>query len=238
MITIDFNRLAIDPGDRILDLGCGTGRHTCEVFRFKEVIAIGVDINADDIKESKSRLQEQQNQKGCDGSIWGVSVADMLKLPFKDDTFDLVICSEVMEHIDDHKNAVTEAVRVLKPDKNMVVSVPSYFPERICWTLSKEYRKTEDGHVRIYKKQALIDLLESAGAKTWKVHSAHSLHTPYWWLKCLVGPSKKDSRLVNKYHDLLVWDMMKHPRLTRWFDHLLNPIIGKSTVVYLRKKSA
>ena len=141
-----------------------------------------------------------------------------------------------MEHIIDHKNAVTEAVRVLKPDKNMVVSVPSYFPERVCWTLSEEYRKTDNGHVRIYKKKGIIDLLESAGVKKWEVHSAHGLHTPYWWLKCLVGPSREDNRLVNKYHELLVWDMMKHPRLTRLLDHLLNPIIGKSTVVYLRKE--
>jgi len=238
MITIDFNRLSIKSGDRILDLGCGTGRHTCEVFRFKEVVAIGVDINADDVFEAKNRLKEQQKLKGCDGGIWGVSVADIFKLPFKNDCFDLVICSEVMEHINDHKNAVAEAVRVLKPDKNMVISVPSYFPERVCWTLSEEYRKTDNGHVRIYKKKELIDLLESAGVKRWKVHSAHSLHTPYWWLKCLVGPSREDSRLVNKYHELLVWDMMKHPRITRLFDHLLNPIIGKSTVVYLRKEKA
>ena len=118
----------------------------------------------------------------------------------------------------------------------MVISVPRYFPESICWLLSDKYSKTENGHVRIYKKQELIDLLESAGMKKWKVHSAHSLHTPYWWLKCLVGLSREDSHLVNMYHALLVWDMMKRPKFTRFFDRLLNPIIGKSTVVYLRKE--
>lgn len=236
MITIDFNRLAINPGDRILDLGCGTGRHTCAVFRFKGVVAIGVDISADDVSEAKNRLIKQKNLEEYDEGTWGIAVADMFKLPFKDDCFDLVICSEVIEHINDHKNAVIEAVRVLKPDKDMVVSVPRYFPERICWTLSDEYSKADNGHLRIYKTKELIRLLENAGVKTWKVHSAHSLHTPYWWLKCLVGPAKEDSRLVNKYHELLVWDMMKRPRLTRWFDRLLNPLIGKSTVVYLKKE--
>lgn len=236
MITVDFNGLSIKPGDRILDLGCGTGRHTCTAFRFKNAVAIGVDINVDDVYEAKCRLVEQEGLKDYDGGVWGMTVADMFKLPFKDDCFDLVICSEVMEHIKDHRNAVTEAVRVLKPKKNLVVSVPRYFPERICWTLSEEYRTTDNGHVRIYKKKELIDLLESAGVKTWKVHSAHGLHTPFWWLKCLVGPSREDNCLVNKYHDLLVWDMMKRPRLTRCLDRLMNPIIGKSTVVYCKKE--
>ena len=142
MITIDFNRLSIRPGDRILDIGCGTGRHTCAAFRFKNAVAIGVDINVDDVSKAKCRLIEQKGLKDYDGGIWGMTVADVLKLPFKDDCFDLVICSEVMEHINDHRNAVSEAVRVLKPNKNLVVSVPRYFPERICWTLScRSFRK-------------------------------------------------------------------------------------------------
>jgi SAM-dependent methyltransferase len=236
MITIDFNRLAMKPGDRILDIGCGTGRHTCAAFRLKNAVAIGVDINADDVFEAKHKLKEQKRLQDYDGGVGAMTVADMFKLPFKNNCFDLVICSEVMEHINDHNNAVTEAVRVLKPSKTLVVSVPRYFPERICWTLSEEYRTSGDGHVRIYKKKELIDLLESAGVKTWKMHYAHSLHTPFWWLKCLVGPSREDSRLVDKYHDLLVWDMMQRPRLTRWLDRLMNPVLGKSLVVYLKKE--
>ncbi|HUV76725.1 MAG TPA: SAM-dependent methyltransferase, partial [Desulfobacterales bacterium] len=64
---------------------------------------------------------------------------------------------------------------------------------------------------------------------------AHSLHTPYWWLKCLVGPEREDCRLVNLYHRFLVWDIMRHPWITRFLDRLLNPVMGKSLVVYLTK---
>ena len=67
-------------------------------------------------------------------------------------------------------------------------------------------------------------------------HFAHSIHTPYWWFKCLTGPDRTDVRLVNLYHRLLVWDMMKHPPVTRFLDRLLNPVLGKSLVMYFRKK--
>ncbi len=236
MITVEFERLSIKPGFRILDMGCGSGRHTCAVSRFKEVVAIGSDIRFDDVVEARERLMYEESLGEQGGGVWANVVSDIRCLPFEDNYFDLVICSEVLEHIDDHERAISELSRVLKPGKDLVVSVPRYFPERICWALSKDYHLANDGHIRIYKKKELIDLLEAAGVKTWATHFAHSLHTPYWWLKCLVGPNRDDSPLVNLYHRFLVWDMMKHPWITRMLDWLLNSIIGKSVVIYLRKE--
>jgi len=236
VITVDFKKLSIKPGFRILDMGCGSGRHTCAVSRFKDVIAIGSDISFDDVVEAKNRLMYLESLGEHGGGIWGGIVSDIRCLPFEDNYFDLVICSEVLEHIDDHRAAVSELSRVLKPGKNLVVSVPRYFPERICWALSKDYHLANNGHIRIYKKKELIALLEAAGVRKWATHFAHSLHTPYWWLKCLVGPNREDSYLVNLYHRFLVWDMMKQPWITRMLDWLLNSLIGKSVVIYLRKK--
>ena len=236
MVTVNFNCLGIKPGYKILDIGCGTGRHTCAAFRCNKVVAIGVDINFNNVCEAKNRLKyhKKLGDHGC--GAWGISVADIINLPFKDNFFDLVICSEVLEHIHDQKTAIAETIRVLKPDKNLVVSVPRYLPERICWAISQNYKDSSNGHIRIYKKKELVDLLESAGLKRWGVNFAHSLHTPYWWLKCLLGPTHADCRLINLYHSLLVWDMMKRPWITRFLDNLLNPIMGKSIVLYLRKE--
>jgi hypothetical protein len=63
-------------------------------------------------------------------------------------------------------------------------------------------------------------------------HRAHALHSPYWWLRCAVGPQDDDHRLVRAYTRFLTWDIMKQPRTTQLADRLLNPVLGKSLVVY------
>jgi 2-polyprenyl-3-methyl-5-hydroxy-6-metoxy-1,4-benzoquinol methylase len=236
VITVDFKRLSIQPGYRILDMGCGSGRHTCHAYRYDDVLAVGADLNFKDVIEAKKQLKWHDTLGEHGSGHWALSVADVSNLPFKDNYFDVVICAEVMEHIPEDRLAVREVIRVLKPGSTLVVSVPRYFPERICWALSNDYTNANQGHIRIYKIKELINLLESEGAKAWTAHHAHSLHTPYWWLKCLVGPTRDDATLVNLYHRFLTWDMMKQPRFSQLLEYLLNPLIGKSIVVYLRKE--
>jgi ubiquinone/menaquinone biosynthesis C-methylase UbiE len=235
MITVDFSRLNIKAGYRILDIGCGSGRHTCAAYRFKNAFVIGADISGNELGEAKDRLKFHDRLGENGGGIWGLTMADVRDLPFKNDFFDLVICSEVLEHIPEEESAAGEIIRVLKPGHHLVVSVPRFWPERICWALSSEYKRSNNGHIRIYKKNKLITLLENCGVKRWALQYAHSLHTPYWWLKCLVGPNREDAALVNLYHRFLSWDIMKKPKLVRWMDRLMNPILGKSLVVYFRK---
>jgi SAM-dependent methyltransferase len=170
-------------------------------------------------------------------SRWALARADLLNLPFGDHSFDLVVCSEVLEHIREDRRAAAELSRVLKPGKNLVVSVPRFFPERICWSLSKAYCSTSGGHVRIYREAELCRLLAGHGFTVLARGYAHALHTPYWWLKCLADPEKGDARPVALYHRLLVWDMMKKPWATQTLERLMNPVLGKSVVFYLRKEA-
>ena len=236
MVTVEFDRLKVRPGFKILDVGCGSGRHTCAAYRLPKVITIGADLKFNDLTEAGERLKLHDRLGEHGGGVWGLSAADVVCLPFKDDDFDLVICSEVLEHIENYLQAIREITRVLKPGCNLVVSVPRYWPERICWALSTDYHTAEGGHLRIFKPKQLIADLQNAGLEPWARHYAHSLHTPFWWLKCLVGPNREDSRPVNLYHRFLTWDIMKQPRTTRILNNLLNPILGKSIVVYLRKQ--
>jgi len=237
MVTVDFDRLRLKPGSKILDIGCGSGRHTSAAYQSRDVTVIGVDLNVDDLNDARNRLRLHDQLGEHGGGAWALSAADVLTLPFKDAHFDLVICSEVLEHIIVHTAAIWEIVRVLKPGKNLVVSVPRYWPERICWMLSPSYAHSNGGHVRIFRQQELISDLTSAGLNLWARHFAHSLHSPFWWLKCIVGLDREDSPPVNLYHRFLTWDMMKKPRVIGLLEKLLNPVMGKSVVLYLKKEN-
>ncbi|MCE5274583.1 MAG: class I SAM-dependent methyltransferase [Syntrophaceae bacterium] len=235
MLTVDFKRLDLKPGTRVLDAGCGGGRHLSQAFRSRGVHVVGFDLSkADALKAHNTmKIMRHKGEDGGGGSL--VLVSDITRLPFDDGSFDIVICSEVLEHIPDHKKAMAEIIRVLKPGKSLVVSVPRYLPERICWALSEDYHMEKGGHIRIYRKKALISLLEKAGVKCIDTGLAHALHSPYWWIKCMVGHKNEDSTVVKLYHKFLVWDIIKKPLLTRTLDRLLNPLIAKSIVLYLKK---
>jgi SAM-dependent methyltransferase len=160
---------------------------------------------------------------------------DGTALPFGSDVFDRVIAAEVLEHIPDDQRALAEIARVLRPGGLLAVTVPAWLPERICWRLSAEYHNGPGGHVRIYTRPELAAKLRRAGLTVSGQHHAHGLHSPYWWLKCAVGVSNDDHPLARAYHRLLVWDIMKHPPSTRLAEAMLNPVIGKSLVLYARK---
>jgi 2-polyprenyl-3-methyl-5-hydroxy-6-metoxy-1,4-benzoquinol methylase len=234
MITVDFERLGLQPGQKVLDIGSGPGRHTCAAVRFPGVTAIGADISYEDIREAKKRLQFQEDLNECAGR-WGLSTASLLNLPFDDNAFDVLVCAEVLEHIPEHEKAIRELIRVVKPGGKIAVSVPRYLPEKICWLLSDDYHQVNMGHIRIYRKNELIGLLQQQGLHYRGSQYAHGLHSPYWWLKCLVGPTREDHPLVYLYHRFLVWDLMEKPRFSQMLDTVLNPLIGKSLVIYAQK---
>lgn len=235
MLTVDYDRLGVVSGERLLDLGCGGGRHAFEAAR-RGARVVAVDAQADEVSKVRDTIGamvdvgEVSAENGA-GAVQG----DALALPFPDAVFDRVIAAEVLEHIPNDTSAMTELARVLRPGGTMAVTVPRLGPEAVNWALSKEYHDVPGGHVRIYRRSTLLDRLRRAGMRYVGHHHAHALHSPYWWLRCWVGPRRDDQPLVRAYHRLLVWDIVKAPRLTRVADRLLNPLLGKSLVVYLEK---
>jgi SAM-dependent methyltransferase len=235
MLTMDFDRLGIRPGFKVLDVGCGAGRHAFEAYR-RGADVVALDQNAAELDGVATMFAAMaETGEAPAGASARTVVGDALDLDFPDDTFDCVIASEILEHIVEDKKAMWELARVAKPGGTVAVSVPRWWPERVCWSLSDAYHEVEGGHVRIYRADELVIRLVDTGLHPVHRHHAHALHAPYWWLKCAVGVNRDEHPLVRAYHRLLVWDLMRRPWPTRTAERLLDPLLGKSVVIYLKK---
>lgn len=235
MLTVDFEQFPVGPGDRVLDMGCGGGRHAFSVYR-RGADVVALDMSEKDLREVEVMFRAMELEGEVPAGATATAVrGNAYALPFADASFDRVIAAEVLEHLPDDVDAMTELARVLRPGGLIAVTVPRWGPEKVCWALSEDYHEVEGGHVRIYRGSELVSRLKGTGLVKLGTHHAHALHAPYWWLKCAVGVTNDANPLVRAYHSLLVWDMVKQPLLTRVAERVLQPVVGKSLVVYLRK---
>jgi ubiquinone/menaquinone biosynthesis C-methylase UbiE len=98
-------------GKRILDIGCGLGMYVSRFRQFSDDV-YGVDIDPDKVAQASEWLPNLR-----------VSAAE--SLPFNDSSFDVILLNEVIEHVDDDRQAVREAYRVLAPGGHMIIYAPN-----------------------------------------------------------------------------------------------------------------
>jgi SAM-dependent methyltransferase len=238
MLTVAYRTLDVKRGDVVLDLGCGQGRHTYEALR-RGAHVVGVDLDPKVLPDVRAMCAGMAIEGEADPrQMAAFARGDATRLPFADSSFDKIIVSEVLEHIPTDESAMAEIARILKPGGVAAVSVPRFWPERVCWALSEDYHSNEGGHVRIYTRSELVSKLTRAGLEPVNLHHAHALHSPYWWIKCAVGVEKKNAVLPRMYQRFLEWQITAGPRPVDLLERALNPVLGKSLVVYLMKPKA
>ena len=235
MLTVDFDRLGIGYGTKVIDVGCGAGRHSFEAYR-RGADVVAFDQNADELNNVDTMFRAMADAGEVPLSARAETVVgDALALPYPDGTFDCVIASEILEHVPADDTMIDELIRVLKVGGGLAVTVPRWLPERLCWLLSDDYHSNDGGHIRIYRADRLRAKIADRGMTFSHGHHSHALHAPFWWLKCIVGVNNSEHPAVVAYHKMLVWDMMQRPLLTRLAESTLNPLIGKSVALYFEK---
>lgn len=231
LLTVDLERLDIRNQDLVLDAGCGEGRH-CFGCLERGARVVGLDLDFDALRSASGRLRDRAEELG---SLGAVNQGDAFHLPYRDATFDRVICSEVMEHVHDYVAAARELARVTKPGGRIAITIPTATSEHLYLRLGDDYFESPGGHIRIFKPRQLALGLAEAGLATLGVGFAHGFHTPYWVLRSVMRlPSADSSRLVQWYRKFLI-QITGSPLMDRLENQILNRICPKSLILYAEK---
>ena len=233
MLTFNFKKHEINQKGVMLDVGCGEGRHIFGIMQdYPLMKCIGLDMDKESLEKAEEGYEyfksiSEAGARFLKGSAYS--------LPFPDESIDLIVCSEVLEHLHEYNDAVKEIHRVLKPGGKFYASVPATWPEKICWKLSKEYQNQPGGHLRIFSQSGLISEIKESGFKFLSSEKFHSIHSPYWWLRCFFWNTQDKNFLVNLYKKMLERHILKKPFFINLLDKALNPIMGKSFAMYFKK---
>tara|TARA_B100001059_G_scaffold98817_1_gene98449 strand:+ start:558 stop:1262 length:705 start_codon:yes stop_codon:yes gene_type:complete len=233
MLTFNLKKYELNENGIMLDVGCGEGRHIFGVMQdYPQIKCVGMDMDNASLKKAEEGYKyfESISNAGAEfvkGSAYS--------LPFPDESIDLIVCSEVLEHLHLYNDAVIEIHRVLKPGGKFYASVPASWPEKVCWSLSKDYQNQPGGHLRIFNQLELVSEIKETGFKFLSSEKFHSIHSPYWWLRCLFWKSQDSNFLVNLYKRMLERHILKKPFFLNLLDKALNPLMGKSFSMYFEK---
>ncbi|MEM7411865.1 MAG: class I SAM-dependent methyltransferase [Myxococcota bacterium] len=227
LLTVDLERLDVRRGERLLDAGCGEGRH-CFGALEKGADVVGLDLDYPSLRAAAGGLR---NRGEALGQMGAMLQGNTFHLPFADDSFDKVICSEVMEHVHDYTGAARELARVTKPGGLAAITIPTTTSEHLYLRVGDDYFESPGGHIRIFRPRQLAEGLARVGFATVGVGFAHALHTPYWVLRSIAGLPKADESALVRAYRLFLIRATASPALT-WLENALNYVCPKSVILY------
>ena len=163
----------INPTDVVVDVGCGDGSNSAFCGQCgAEVIA--TDIDPEKVALANQRLAASGARK------FNAVVSDSNPLPVADSTATRVIAMEVLEHVDDPKQFVSELVRIGKPGALYFIMVPDVLGETVNKSIAPESYWRVPNHVRVFQHQEFDSLIENAGLKI-ESHVRHTFYWSMWW---------------------------------------------------------
>jgi SAM-dependent methyltransferase len=145
----------VGPDDIVADIGCGEGGlvRFCTRMGARAVV---VDARADRVEMLVSQLRQAGGQ--AEGHV-----ADAARLPVADEAVSRVICTEVLEHVDDPAAVMAELVRIGRPGALYLISVPDPASERLLDPVAPASYTAPPNHVRVLARDAFQDLVRGAG---------------------------------------------------------------------------
>ena len=153
------------PNSRLIDIGCGTGELLLRASdRYDELVGIENNENAVNFAARKTenipKIRLISNQDG--------------KIPFPDEYFDDATCLDVLEHVRDSRDCLLEIWRVLKPQSQLIITVPNWYD-----IINIRLFNRNSFHVQAHSPYGWINILESVGFEkiTWRAVDFPILHS-------------------------------------------------------------
>jgi SAM-dependent methyltransferase len=181
-----IGRLGVSSDDPVLDVGTSTGTNLrlLRELGFRQVT--GLDMSEEAVRFCSAK------------GLGSVRLGDITRMPFDDQSFSLVLATDIIEHIDDDSAAIAELYRVLKPGGSVLISVPA-FPS--LWGFQDEVSH----HKRRYRMKPLLDKLQKGGLVPLDAfHFNFLLFAPIWAARQLLKVAKPSIRSENDLNPPLV----------------------------------
>lgn len=172
----ELRRLGVSADARILDAGTSTGTNLRMLGEEGYRRFVGLDLSPDAIRFAAMK------------GLGRVEQGDVCRMPFEDASFDVVLATDIIEHVDDDLKALEEINRVLTPGGTALITVPAF---QSLWGLQDVVAQ----HKRRYLKGPLLTQIRSAGLVVGRTYYFnYILFAPIWlarqairWLKVEVS---------------------------------------------------
>lgn len=223
--------LVISPGMQVADVGCGGGQYSnfCATH--------GADVTFLDIQAQKVKALQSRLEGVAKGEVKGF-VSDCNPVPLPDNYADLVICTEVLEHVESPDQLMSEVCRIAKPGAQLLLSVPDSRSENLVRDLVHPVYFQEPNHIRIFDREAFVALVERAGLEIERHESKGAFWAIFFLFKW--ATSLPEESLVEDVHPLTkawanTWrEVLDHPNGPKIVD-AMNDALPKAQFVVARK---
>jgi len=225
--------LARSAEDTVVDVGCGTGGIKSKFAASCGAEVIATDVNANAIASVEKALRSSRAR------AYRAIVSDSNPLPLPDGIASKVICSEVLEHVDDPRQLLAELVRIGKPLARYLISVPDPVCESLQQVLAPPCYWEKPHHLRVFERHEFEHLVQESGLVV-EERPPHFFYWSMWWILFwgteghhTIGDDEEEEPVLDYWNK--TWHaLLTNPKADRVVK-ALNEFMPKSQVVVARK---
>ena len=197
----------LQAGSRLLEVGCGAGNLLLQAT-VAGSYPVALDLSMQALTFVRSRLEEAKSTvEAPNGSACTQAIGECL--PFRDNSFDCVLLSEVIEHLDAPQVSIAEVMRVLCPSGRLLVTTPNYrsFWPVMEWAvdrLNMAPKMAGEQHISRFHPSSLKDMLVASGLRMEYAGSIYNL-SPFL---SLISAERANRQLQHELDGRSPWGMI------------------------------